>query len=223
MGLTSRKKRPLARSVGVLRDARLIVVATEGTKTEKEYFEFFGRENKRVKVNVLETQGGFSAPIHVLSRLKEFKKKYELGGSDELWLVVDKDRWPDEQLSQVASEAHRSRFKLAVSNPCFELWLYMHLDDLTPDMIDKPCSYFEEKVRTILGGFNPSNLNMEQFEPKARIAVRRAEALDVNPDERWPIHSGTRVYKIVRTILRMRIEGVSLSREIIRERRSYRF
>jgi len=39
--LRYRKKRPIEREVGVLRDARLIIIATEGEKTEKQYFSIF--------------------------------------------------------------------------------------------------------------------------------------------------------------------------------------
>ena len=67
--LTSRRKRPLDRDVPHLRDTRLIIIASEGEKTEKQYFEsgLFG--NRRVQVKVLETQDGRSAPNWVLARL----------------------------------------------------------------------------------------------------------------------------------------------------------
>ncbi len=39
MGFTSRRKRPLDRHIPHLRDTRLIIIVTEGQKTEKQYFE----------------------------------------------------------------------------------------------------------------------------------------------------------------------------------------
>ncbi len=48
MPLTSRKKRPLDRNVPHFKDTKLIVVATEGQKTEKRYFDIF----KTLKIQV---------------------------------------------------------------------------------------------------------------------------------------------------------------------------
>ena len=68
MALTSRKKRPLNPSVPYQRDTRLIVIATEGRETEKQYFDQFG--DKRVHVKMLTTgEDNQSAPQHVIERL----------------------------------------------------------------------------------------------------------------------------------------------------------
>jgi len=200
MALTSRQKRPLNRKGGKLRDARLLVIATEGEKTEKQYFEYIWGKNTRIHIKVLETEGGLSAPKHVLKRMKEFKREYELNADDELWLAFDKDRWPDGQLGQVASEARRCRLHLAVSNPCFELWLFLHLEDVRTEMDGKPCGYFEEEIRRILGRFNPSNPDIALFEPHIDVAVSRALRLDEGSTGGWPPRMGTRIYKLVQSI-----------------------
>lgn len=126
MGLTSRRKRPIDRRSRPLphRDARLFVIATEGEETEKQYFSMFG--NKRCQVKVIPSEDGRSAPHHILKQLKEYKREYQIGSGDELWLMVDVDRWRPGRLAEVAAEAGRSSFELAVSNPCFEVWLYLH-------------------------------------------------------------------------------------------------
>ena len=134
MGLTSRRKRPLDRQIPSLRDTRLIIIAAEGQKTERQYFEseLFG--NRRVQVKVFGTEDCKSAPKYVYERLKQFVEQYDLQPDDQLWLVIDKDRWPDEQLSEVCRRAvgrRRPQCQLAISNPCFELWLYLHHSDWT--------------------------------------------------------------------------------------------
>ena len=64
-----------------------------------------------------------SSPKYVLERLKHFRQEYELAAGDELWLMIDVDRWQDKKLSSVTQEAYASDFKLAISHPCFETWL----------------------------------------------------------------------------------------------------
>ena len=82
------------------RDARLIVIASEGKDTERIYFKALAKEysNPRVHVHILERsvdEQNNSSPEHVLKQLNDYKSQYELEADDELWLVVDKDRWTE--------------------------------------------------------------------------------------------------------------------------------
>ena len=88
MSLTSRRKRPLDHTVAHLRDTRLIIIAAEGEKTEKQYFSMF--RNRRVQVKVLHTEDGLSSPKHVFDRLAKYRKAYDVKCDDELWLVAER-------------------------------------------------------------------------------------------------------------------------------------
>lgn len=192
MSLTSRKKRPLDRSVKHFRDTKLIVVAVEGEKTEKQYLEMF--RNTRVQVRVLPTTEGRSAPEQVFDRLLDFKKEFQLGEDDESWLMIDVDRWGD-GLARVCQDAYGRGVSLAVSNPCFEVWLYLHFGDVPDDRLT--CRQFEDLIRHELGGYKKNQIDRDTFLPNVPAAIERARALDANPTERWPSTTGTRVYKLV--------------------------
>ena len=73
MALTSRRKRPIDRRSKPVPhwDARLFIIATEGKKTEKQYFSMFG--NKRCQVKVIPNEDNKSAPAHILKQLKNFE------------------------------------------------------------------------------------------------------------------------------------------------------
>ncbi len=200
MALTSRLKRPLKRSEGKLRDAKLIVIATEGQETEKQYFEGLFH-TPRVKVDVLPSEAGASAPNYVFNRLAAYKQKYDLHRNDQLWVMVDVDRWPDKMLAEVAQKSLKKNFRLAVSNPCFELWLYLHLGDIDPDRNLSP-KEMEELLRKKAGSYSRSNLKVEDFQPFIQEAVKRAKALHTNLEERWPSKTGTYVYLVVEEILK---------------------
>ena len=109
------------------RDARLIVIASEGKDTERIYFKALAKEytNPRVHVHILERsedEHNNSSPEHVLKQLYDYKSQYELEADDELWLVVDKDHWTEAMLSRVATECSQEvSMHMALSNPCFEL------------------------------------------------------------------------------------------------------
>ena len=48
---------------------------------------------------------------------------------DEIWCVFDVDQHPN--ISQAINDARQSGINVAVSNPCFELWLVLHRQEQT--------------------------------------------------------------------------------------------
>lgn len=202
MTLTSRRKRPLDRTIPHLKDTSLIIIAAEGEKTEKKYFESDIFRSHRVQVKVLETHNGLSAPQHVLKRLKTFAKDVDLQSDDQLWLMVDKDRSSDALLSGVCTTARSLNVKLAVSNPSFELWLYLHLDDWTDGIISSVD--MKRAIRSKLGSYNESNIDIDTFKNGINDAIKRSQKLDTNPDHRWPSNPGTHVYRVVVEIFNLK-------------------
>ncbi len=88
-----RKKRPLDRQANPVRDAGLIVIASEARYAVRQYFDYF--ESTRIQFKILETYDGKSAPEHVLNRLNEYAEEFEIGEEDSLWLVCDCDHWTE--------------------------------------------------------------------------------------------------------------------------------
>ena len=206
MGITSRKKRPLDRRIEHERDTSLVIIATEGEKTEKQYFESKLFKSTRVQVRVLETTEGMSAPKHVIDRLRGYVREYNLEEGDQLWLVFDRDRWPEEQLAEVCRQAQRMHkgkaIRLGISNPCFELWLYLHHADWTKSSATP--KEVESALRKALGGYNKTRLKPEDYEGRVEVAIERAECLDTHPTRRWPENPGTHIYRLLRAIQQLR-------------------
>lgn len=202
------------------RDARLIVIASEGKDTERIYFKALAKEytNPRVHVHILErseAEQNNSSPEHVLEQLNDYKSQYELEADDELWLVVDKDRWTEAMLSRVAAECSQEvAMHMALSNPCFELWLLLHIEDsalLTPEeqkqwienrrksKNDDP--YLKVRLRQKMGSYHESSYDALALIAHVEDAIERARALDKNPNERWPQTLGTRVYLLAESVM----------------------
>ena len=183
-----------------IRDARLFVIATEGAKTDESYFKIFN--NSRIKIAVIPTGlENDSAPQYVIERLNEFTEEYTLNEDDTLWLVLDVDRWGTKNLSSVYRQAKQKKYRLAISNPCFEAWLCLHLGDLDPD--DTSSKDFKTRLRSILGSYNGSNLDVAPFVKRIQDAVRRAKELHPNANENWPQTPGSHVYRVVEMILKV--------------------
>lgn len=202
------------------RDARLIVIASEGKDTERIYFKALAKEytNPRVHVHILERsedERNSSSPEHVLKQLNDYKGHYELESDDELWLVVDRDRWTEAMLSRVATECAQNNFMhVALSNPCIELWLLLHLVDATlltseeeqlwMDNRRKSKNadpYLKVRLRQEMGSYHESSYDAKMLIEHVDVAIARAEALDKNPADRWPQTLGTRVYLLAESVM----------------------
>jgi hypothetical protein len=48
---------------------------------------------------------------------------------DEVWFVVDTDRWGEKDNPTTPIPAAQQGWHLVQSNPCFEVWLYYHIYD----------------------------------------------------------------------------------------------
>jgi hypothetical protein len=186
------------------------VIATEDTYAPKQYFEESSIfRSPRIHVLTLPTKDGCSAPQHVLDRLKDYREekrgKNELLDEDEFWLMLDKDHWTGsnhiENLDRVCQEANDQHFQLAHSNPCFEVWLLLHFEDLNPNDQLQNRKDVEKRMKTALGQFNRARLDLSRFDREnAALAAKRAETLDKSPADRWPQRTGTHVYRLVNSL-----------------------
>lgn len=192
----------IARSFG-RRDARLILVATEGARTEPLYFDVLKLngiiDKSRVVLEVISSKSdNKSAPEHVLERLKKSAETLPLKDMDERWLVIDVDRWGDGKLSKIAKAAIQDGVSLAISNPSFEVWLLLHASPTCPDKQRD----IEAELRQAFGSWSKTRIDATQFtEETVREAISRARKLDGPSSERWPKKApGTHMHRLMATI-----------------------
>ncbi len=181
------------------RDSKLFIIATEGAETEIQYFEGLREElhNPKIHVEILiRKDPSLSAPEYVIKELNQFKKKYSIHKDDELWMVIDYDRWGIPKLSQINTLCRQKKYFIAVSNPKFELWLLYHF---VADSRIREEDTLEVQIREVLGSFNSSNIDFDRFKDHIQAAVKNAELVDDGND--WPNNRGTHVFKLVDKIL----------------------
>ena len=179
----------------------MFVLAVEGSKTEPQYFTIFNNQNLVVHINCLKGKGG-SAPRQVLAKMKNYLKKEDLKSSDEAWLVVDKDEWTDDQLSQLNQWAQGAdNYGFALSNPKFEFWLLLHFEDGSGVSNSKTCS---KKLKLHLPGYD-KGINVGKISDDGITeAIKRAKKRDTPACRDWPRNTGTTVYRLVENILESR-------------------
>lgn len=197
---------------------KIIVLAFEGNETEQIYFEDFMSDEqfneeliylhllKRPKTDTN------SAPNHVFNKLKkEAKDEYNFASDDELWMIIDKDRWKNIPAIIELSKKQENIF-VAVSNPCFEFWILLHIKDyktLTAQEIKDLSKnakvtnkkrYIDVFLGNLLdGGYNKTNPKPERYLDKIDYAIAQAEQLDEKNSE-FPKNLGSHIYKLMKKI-----------------------
>ena len=199
------------------KSARLVVIAAEGFETENIYFEAMKTSLRAANVHVevlRRDSDGDSSPEHVYEQVRGFMEEYNIEDDDELWIVVDRDRWTNKMLSSVARHcAQNKNLRFCVSNPCFELWLLLHLEDVAAYAAEEKNAltanrkstrhktWLKHKLSELLDGYNEANYDAAKLLPQIDVAIERAVRLDSNPEDRWPQSVGSRVYLLARSIM----------------------
>jgi hypothetical protein len=107
----------------------------EGKVTEPAYFRGIRRAERGI-IELEIVQGG--VPKKVVERAVEMKMAAERNARlrqdvnlqyDHVWCVFDVDE--HRLIAEASQQARENSIDLAVSNPCFELWLLLHFRDQT--------------------------------------------------------------------------------------------
>ncbi len=172
------KPRPLNRDGGVVKDASLVIIASEDRYAVKQYFSRF--KPRRVQFQVLATEDGKSSPEHVLARLRDFVKDYDIGQDDELWLCLDVDHWAKsghiQNLTSVLQQCKAAEYQIAFCLPCFELWLLLHYRDIDANNLEghSAASVYQD-LKQHCCGFDKTGLPHDSWARERESILSREE------------------------------------------------
>ncbi|HCM0971117.1 RloB family protein [Vibrio parahaemolyticus] len=141
-------------------DPKIFYVAYEGAEEEKEYFSLFAsRIQKRFAQNVkfvaVDKSSTDAEPVHVLADLEaRINDDGIKNNSDdiELYIVIDTDHHfkgtHTRETVNVLQQCRQKGIKVALTNPCFEVWLMCHFEDLTQKPEEFKAALLENKKIT---------------------------------------------------------------------------
>jgi RloB-like protein len=109
-----------------------LLVFVEGLRTEDSYLTYWRRRYRdRVLVEIDPFRGG---PLQLVEQAVEAKrieareaKRGRGRPHNQVWCVFDRDEHPN--FAKAIDLANRNDIKLAISNPCMELWFILHFED----------------------------------------------------------------------------------------------
>jgi hypothetical protein len=163
------------------RDPRpIILIVCEGARTERQYFEKFAlhHQNARIKVRVSNKTG---VPLTLVRAAKEHKDESEDAARrqrdqnlafDSVWCVFDIDEHP--HIHEAREMAVSNGIDLAISNPCFELWLVLHHRE-SPGMTHR--QDMQALLRNFIADYD-KHVDFNRYTTGYPDAVARARRLD---------------------------------------------
>jgi len=193
----SKKRRSFKRRAPYLSYRKLFLIATEGARTEPIYFDMFNGPQATIHVRLLPAKKHDTSPPQVLKRAEDFAREIGIRKDDEVWIVIDRDQWTEQQLYGVCLGCRTSAFALAVSNPKFEYWLLLHFENGSGISSSTDCT---QRLMRYLPHFSKTHLEVEKLKPGIPDAIRRGEEKDRPPCEDWPRTNGSTVYRLVRRL-----------------------
>ncbi len=179
MAKRNRDRRP-ARRTPYKTSKPVILVVTEGKLTEPNYIKTFANYHKNPRVKVL-LYGGVGVPKTIAEYARKLKSEKEKEAKaqkddnikfDEVWCVFDIDQHPS--IPEALQIAHSNGLFLAISNPCFELWLWLHFAP-QPGLQDR------HKLQSMLQEHIPGyskDVDFANISHGYKSAVLRAEKLE---------------------------------------------
>jgi hypothetical protein len=184
--LLSRRSASLARRVGGQAIKKTVVVVCEGTRTEPQYLQWLGLQKDVAEVAavrlIVERGSKGQVPLQLVQRAVDLKDRAakENGEVDEVWCVFDVE-WPERRqnehhphLGEALQLALNNDVHVAISNPCFEVWLILHFRELAGFVNNGQA----RKMRQVCDGQESKNFDGLSYEGKHLDALRRAARLD---------------------------------------------
>lgn len=96
----------------------------EDSKSSKYYLEGLGKA-KGLNIQAQNAYG--TSPENVLRSAKKKLKEFMDKDAAKIYCLFDKDDCPDEKFKQIISQCRKAGIGEAVSVPCYEYWLLLHL------------------------------------------------------------------------------------------------
>ena len=176
--MVSKKQKSLQRSTGRLEQRQRFLIYVEGDVSESLYLKGVRRDLGRAGPNI-EIGGTHGEPLGLVRAAIAQRERERREGNpfSQVWCVFDVEApQPHGALDEAVTLAGRNRIRCGISNPCFELWLILHLREqygwLTTDqacdqLMSLACGYDKHGKR----------FDYDLFREHGETASDRADAL----------------------------------------------
>jgi len=170
-----------------------VLVYCGGLRTEPAYFDGLRRAVRSAGVTVKVRAEGLApdALVRAAAGYRDLRR----GTFDDVWVIVDVDEFDVEAASV---EAGRLHVRLAISNPCFELWLLLHHADCGSHCAG--CADASRRLKKHVPLYDKAHLDFARFADGVQDAIKRAKQLDPTGED-WRHNPSSGVWRLVEQIV----------------------
>lgn len=167
-----------------VREPRLtVLVVTNGRRTERDYFN--GLRAEPWVTATLRVSFVSEAPASLVARAAALR---DANDYDAVWAVCDVDEF---DIMPAIEDARTREVGLALSNPCFEVWLILHKSARCPGL--NSADQAQKALRKHVPSWDKHRLEFADFRQHVFDAVERAKSLGEPPDA----NPSTAVWRVV--------------------------
>jgi len=160
-----------------INNTQSILIALEDKKSSRFYFEELVKDKK---INVICVPHNGSSPHSVIEGIEKYLKNNLEHKPKKSWIVIDRDSFPLNDFNGTIEQARQKNICVAYSNEAYELWLLLHLKDVTTHST-------RAKINKELNDEFKNNYNIEYSKAKRDVytilkskqnqAIQRAQKL----------------------------------------------
>jgi hypothetical protein len=182
-----------ARTVATRNAKSRLLVCCNALKTEKDYLQGLKDHLETPAVTVR-----FKPKVCSPSQLVDFaiaERARQAEEFDQVWCVFDVDQYPD--VATAVAKARREDVEIALSNPCFEIWLILHFVAHTApaDTYKALLPMLKKHVKS----YDKTRLNFKDYRDGWPDAVGRARGL-ASAGQEHRHNPSTGVWRLVQDI-----------------------
>jgi RloB-like protein len=184
------------------RDAKSFYLFCEGNNREPQYLLYFKEIDSRINIEVIaaaphdnNSPTGLyeKACSYLFASANHPIPKFELLEMDEVWFIIDTDKWGSKITQLRALCEQHPNWYIAQSNPCFEVWLYYHFEARLPNFegMEVSKNWKNHVNRIVKGGFDA-----RKHPVFLKTAMDNAQTHYSSDDAHLPVLYATEMFKL---------------------------
>lgn len=188
--------------------AESILIVCEG-KTEKNYFQGLkaqiGQSPVRIDITTKPSRSSPAGLIRSATALKEAQDGFARRGNnqisyDQVWCVFDTEGRgrSEKELEEAVAVARALKYRVAISNPCFEFWYLLHFKYTTASF--QNCAKVVSELKKHYKRYKKSDPAFsEKIFPNTDVAIKNSKDIFRRHGSNDPLrcNPSTTVYKLV--------------------------
>ena len=161
---------------GIRKRNPVVYLICEGSETEIRYFKKFRSRECRIDIVPIPSQYKSADKLVQKARSTIGTSPYYPDEGDIIWCVFDRDDNTNQMLTKAKQSAIKEGYKLAFSNPSFEVWFLLHFNNQIAPVENCEAAIRLLKQKGRLEQYEKNKNVYDLLKPLQALAIERAKS-----------------------------------------------